>query len=81
MEKVKQQPVRLQSLDALRGLDMLFIMGGGPLLVALATLFPTPFFEAIAEQTHHVDWNGCHMEDMIFPTFLFIAGISFPFSL
>ena len=81
MEKVKQQPVRLQSLDALRGFDMLFIMGGGTLLVALATLFPIPFFEAIAEQTHHVDWNGCHMEDMIFPTFLFIAGISFPFSL
>ena len=48
MEKVKQQPVRLQSLDALRGFDMLFIMGGGTLLVALATLFPTPFFEAIA---------------------------------
>ena len=81
MEKVNQQPVRLQSLDALRGFDMLFIMGGGTLLVALATLFPTPFFEAIAEQTQHVDWNGCHMEDMIFPTFLFIAGISFPFSL
>ena len=49
MEKVKQQPVRLQSLDALRGFDMLFIMGGGTLFVALATLFPTPFFEAIAE--------------------------------
>ena len=81
MEKQNQQPVRLQSLDALRGFDMLFIMGGGALLVALATMFPIPFFQAIAEQTSHVEWNGCHMEDMIFPTFLFIAGISFPFSL
>ena len=68
MEKQNQQPVRLQSLDALRGFDMLFIMGGGALLVALATMFPIPFFQAIAEQTSHVEWNGCHMEDMIFPT-------------
>lgn len=43
MEKQKQQPQRLQSLDALRGFDMLFIMGGA-LFVALATLFPNPFF-------------------------------------
>lgn len=81
MEKQKQQPQRLQSLDALRGFDMLFIMGGGSLFVALATLFPTPFFQAIAEQMEHVEWNGFHVEDMIFPLFLFIAGISFPFSL
>ena len=40
MEKQKQQPQRLQSLDALRGFDMLFIMGGASLFVALATLFP-----------------------------------------
>lgn len=42
--KQKQQPQRLQSLDALRGFDMLFIMGGASLFVALATLFPNPFF-------------------------------------
>lgn len=71
---------RLRSIDALRGFDMLFIMGGGPLLASLAVLFPTPFFQAIAEQTEHVDWNGLRMEDLIFPLFLFIAGISFPFS-
>ena len=47
MEKQKQQPQRLQSLDALRGFDMLFIMGGASLFVALATLFPNPFFQAI----------------------------------
>lgn len=81
MEKQKKQSVRLQSLDALRGFDMLFIMGGGSLFVALATLFPTPFFQAMADQMEHVEWNGFHVEDMIFPLFLFIAGISFPFSL
>lgn len=80
MEKQKQ-PQRLQSLDTLRGFDMFFIMGGGPLFVALATLFPTPFFQAIAGQMEHVRWHGFAFEDMIFPLFLFIAGISFPFSL
>lgn len=80
MEKQKQSR-RLLSLDALRGFDMFFIMGGASLLVALATLFPNPFFQAIAEQMHHVQWNGLAHHDTIFPLFLFIAGISFPFSL
>lgn len=79
--KKQIQSQRLQSLDALRGFDMFFIMGGGSLFIALATLFPIPFFEAIAGQMSHVEWNGVHTEDMIFPLFLFIAGISFPFSL
>ena len=81
MKTQNQRFQRLRSLDALRGFDMFFIMGGGPLFIALATLFPTPFFQSIAEQMGHVAWDGCHVEDMIFPLFLFIAGISFPFSL
>lgn len=72
---------RLLSLDALRGFDMFFIMGGAPLFVALAMLWPTPFFQAIAGQMDHVQWNGLTHHDTIFPLFLFIAGISFPFSL
>lgn len=80
MEKQKQTK-RLQSLDTLRGFDMFFIMGGGSLFVALATWFPNPVFTSIAEQMSHVAWDGIHVEDMIFPLFLFIAGISFPFSL
>ena len=41
---------RLQSLDALRGFDMLFIMGGAGLVTGLATLIPCPFTEALAGQ-------------------------------
>ena len=44
MEKQKQSR-RLLSLDALRGFDMFFIMGGASLFVALATLFPNSFFQ------------------------------------
>lgn len=72
---------RLMSLDTLRGFDMLFIMGGSALLARLCNWFNTPFWLDVAEQTKHVGWNGLHMEDCIFPLFLFIAGISFPFSL
>ena len=77
----QKMPQRLQSLDALRGFDMLFIMGGASFFVALATAFPCPFFDAIAGQMDHVEWNGLAHHDTIFPLFLFIAGISFPFSL
>ena len=72
---------RLMSIDALRGFDMLFIMGGAGLLAALATWFPCGFTQALAEQMDHVEWNGLRHHDTIFPLFLFIAGISFPFSL
>ncbi|MFA6767631.1 MAG: DUF5009 domain-containing protein [Parabacteroides sp.] len=77
----KKVPQRLQSLDALRGFDMFFIMGGASVFVALATLYPCPFLQAIADQMNHVEWNGLKHHDTIFPLFLFIAGISFPFSL
>ena len=72
---------RLMSIDALRGFDMLFIMGGAALLTALAEWFPCDFTQAVAEQMEHVEWNGLRHHDTIFPLFLFIAGISFPFSL
>jgi predicted acyltransferase len=72
---------RLQSLDALRGFDMFWIMGGEGIFVALATLTGWPVFQWWAEQLEHVPWHGFHFYDMIFPMFLFIAGISFPFSM
>ena len=72
---------RLQSLDALRGFDMFFITGGSGLLVALSKWFPCTFTEKVAEQMSHVEWHGLLHHDTIFPLFLFIAGISFPFSL
>ena len=72
---------RLQSLDALRGFDMFWIAGGGGIFAGLASLTgwaPLVWWE---NQLHHVEWHGFTFEDMIFPLFLFIAGISFPFSM
>lgn len=82
MEKESKTPVkRLYSLDALRGFDMFWIMGGEGIFTGLAVLTGWPFFEWWAKQLDHVPWHGFVFYDMIFPLFLFIAGISFPFSL
>ncbi len=82
MEK-ENQPTskRLYSLDALRGFDMFWIMGGEGIFIALASLTGWPVFKWCATQLDHVPWHGFVFYDMIFPLFLFIAGISFPFSL
>ena len=71
---------RLMSLDALRGFDMFFIMGLSGLIVNLCALFPCGFSEMLSEQMGHVAWNGLRHHDTIFPLFLFLAGVSFPFS-
>jgi predicted acyltransferase len=72
---------RLLSLDALRGFDMLWIAGGEYLIVCLAALTGWPFLQWAAGQMEHVEWQGFHFYDMIFPLFLFIAGVSMPFSI
>jgi len=71
---------RLLSLDALRGLDMLMITGLGPLLISLCVALGFGKDCWLATQLHHVPWEGFQIEDGIFPLFLFIAGVSFPFS-
>lgn len=82
MENETQKPSkRLYSLDALRGFDMFWIMGGEAIFTGLATLTGWPVLKWWAIQLEHVQWHGFHFYDMIFPLFLFIAGISFPFSL
>ena len=75
-----RQDKRLLSLDVFRGFDMMFIMGIETIIVTLCSLFPGGADCALARNMEHVDWNGLQFMDTIFPTFLFIAGISFPFS-
>ncbi len=72
---------RLESLDAFRGFDMMWIMGLSSIVYVICSLFPGGSDCFLAKQMSHVDWNGLSFMDLIFPTFLFIAGISFPYSL
>jgi predicted acyltransferase len=72
---------RLQSLDALRGFDMLWIIGGGELAVALAKVTNWSWLNWFAEQQEHVRWDGFHFEDLIFPLFMFISGVALSFAI
>lgn len=78
--KIMKPQQRLQSIDALRGFDMLFIMGFSGFVVALCSLFENGADCWLAETMHHVEWHGFAHHDTIFPLFLFLAGMSFPFS-
>ena len=71
---------RLISLDALRGFVMFWIMSGEHIVHALAKAAPIPVFVWMSSQLHHAEWNGITFYDMIFPVFLFVAGVSMPYS-
>lgn len=74
---------RLLSLDALRGFDMFWIMGADALggVAAAMAEKQAPWTHSLAEQLEHVAWEGFRFYDLIFPLFVFIAGISLVFSL
>lgn len=67
---------RLLSLDALRGLDMLFIIGLDQILRAVAGLLPGAAGEGLRLQMGHVAWEGLAVYDLIFPLFVFISGVA-----
>jgi predicted acyltransferase len=73
--------IRLHSLDALRGFDMFWIIGGGELFEAIARCFPNKGFQILAGQMEHVPWAGFHFYDLIFPLFMFISGATIPIAI
>ncbi|MBP3529668.1 MAG: DUF5009 domain-containing protein [Thermoguttaceae bacterium] len=79
--RLERASKRLMSLDALRGLNMLFIIGLSAVIVDICNLFPGAASDVLKTQMTHVEWNGIRHHDTIFPLFLFLAGASFPFSL
>jgi len=71
---------RLDSLDALRGFDMIWIIGLEWTIRGLCRLIPGWEGGWLDMQVRHVAWDGLAFYDTIFPLFIFIAGVSFPFS-
>ena len=70
---------RLMSLDALRGADMLFIMGFSGAIISFCAWIGLKDCW-LATQMTHVAWHGFRHHDTIFPLFLFLAGAAWPFS-
>jgi predicted acyltransferase len=72
---------RLLSLDALRGFDMFWIVGAEELVRGLQKITDSGPIALVADQLRHKAWAGFHFEDLIFPLFVFIVGVSLVFSL
>src|SRR5438046_131483 len=72
---------RLLSLDALRGFDMLWIVGGEEVIHALHKAAPGGAIDLLDQQFTHKAWEGVAFYDLIFPLFVFIVGVSLVFSL
>src|SRR5437773_9955028 len=72
---------RLMSLDALRGFDMFWIVGAEEIVHALHRASPGGVAGWMATQMSHKEWEGVQFYDLIFPLFVFIAGVSMVFSL
>ena len=72
---------RLASLDALRGFDMFWIVGGYWIALGLGKGLDNPWFNRhILPQVRHMEWEGFTAWDLIMPLFLFVVGAAMPFS-
>jgi predicted acyltransferase len=72
---------RVLSIDALRGFDMFWIVGGSGLAKAVLGLTGLSIAPILIEQMEHVAWEGFRFYDLIFPLFLFLVGCVLPYSL
>jgi predicted acyltransferase len=72
---------RLYSLDALRGFDMFWIMGAEEIFHKMAEITGGPFWTSLSDQFNHPAWHGFAFYDLIFPLFLFLAGVATPYSI
>ncbi len=72
----KAAATRLPALDALRGFDMFWLIGGELLPAALFTWTGWSVWKLVAQQFEHSPWHGFTFYDLIFPLFIFISGVS-----
>lgn len=70
------KPKRLASLDALRGMDMFWILGGQSIFAALFVLTGWQGWKALEAHTLHSPWHGFTFYDLIFPLFIFLSGVA-----
>ncbi len=70
------QPQRILSVDALRGFDMIWILGAEGIFAALFLITGWPWLQSLSLQMQHSSWHGITAYDAIFPLFIFLAGVS-----
>lgn len=72
---------RLASLDILRGFDLFLLVFLQPILYSLGQHLHAPFMTEVLYHFDHEVWEGFRFWDLVMPLFLFMAGVSMPFSL
>jgi predicted acyltransferase len=72
---------RIVSIDALRGFDMFWIVGGTSLVSTLLPFCGESAQKILRPQLEHAAWEGFTFTDLIFPLFVFMVGMSTVFSL
>ncbi len=76
-----QASKRFVSVDVLRGFDMFWIVGGSGFAISIANLCGEKTHHLVDVQMEHVAWAGFNFMDLMFPLFVFLAGMSNVFSL
>jgi predicted acyltransferase len=74
-------PERVFALDALRGFDMMWIVGADAVGSALSQFRGGSVARVAAQQLDHSPWAGIRCYDLIFPLFVFMVGVAIPYSL
>lgn len=78
---LQSPPERIVSVDVLRGFDMFWLIGGAGVALGIGRILGDPFKETILRQFEHAKWEGFYFYDLIFPLFVFLAGMSIAFSM
>lgn len=80
----KRFNARLISLDTFRGLTMLLLIPdvfGGFSFYEMAHRFPdSAVWSSLSGMFTHAQWSGATIWDLIMPAFVFIVGVSIPYS-
>ncbi len=73
---------RLLSLDVLRGFDLMLLVALQPVLVAVFRQLDCEALNTtLLYQLDHAEWEGIRVWDMVMPLFLFMSGVTMPYSL
>lgn len=64
------------AVDALRGFDMIWILGAGPFVQSFARINRNVVTDFLDRQLDHVRWEGFRFYDLIYPLFVFLVGVA-----
>lgn len=72
---------RLESLDALRGFDLFCLVVLEDFVHKLGDAIDAPWYQPVMDVFTHKSWEGFSPWDLVMPLFMFMAGVTIPFSM